>query len=283
ATGALGPAIASALSTAGYRVQILSRHTSMARPLLPNNVRIAPIDYTSRTDLENVLRGQDAVISTLGDTAGAYAAQRALIEASFTAGVKRFMPSEFGSDTTNPRVRAMPFFREKIKQQEMLQALASAAHDFSWSILVTGPFLDWGLSVVPFIVNVGTRSAQLFDGGNVPFSTTRVSTVAKAVVRTLRRFDETANKTLFVHDGVTTQNAIISLEKPIMRNTGFNGVHVNNAALEATAWQDYQTPGVDPMSWVFSFINLSLWSWDGNRGICEHTQTDNGLLGLDDL
>ena len=32
--------------------------------------------------------------------------------------------------------------------------------DFSYSILITGPFLDWGLSVVPFIINVGARSAE---------------------------------------------------------------------------------------------------------------------------
>jgi len=100
------------------------------------------------------------VISTLGDTAGAVTAQKALIEASTTNSVKRFIPSEFGSDTMNTRVRSFPFFADKLKHQDMLQRAASEHPSFSYSILITGPFLDWGLSVVPFIINVGSRSAQ---------------------------------------------------------------------------------------------------------------------------
>lgn len=53
-----------------------------------------------------------------------------------------------------------PFFAAKIKHQQRLREAARFYRDFSYSILITGPFLDWGLSVVPFIVNIGTRSAE---------------------------------------------------------------------------------------------------------------------------
>ena len=53
-----------------------------------------------------------------------------------------------------------PFFAAKIKHQRRLREVAGVRTDFSYSILITGPFLDWGLSVVPFIVNVGARSAE---------------------------------------------------------------------------------------------------------------------------
>lgn len=119
------------------------------------------MDYTDHEQLEAALQGQHAVISTLGDTAGAVAAQEALIHASIAVGVKRFIPSEFGSDTMNPRVRSFPFFADKLRHQEMLKQTAEAnPTSFSYSIVITGPFLDWGLSVVPFILNVGAESTE---------------------------------------------------------------------------------------------------------------------------
>ena len=107
-----------------------------------------------------MLKSQDAVISTVGDTPGAVAAQKNLIEASIATGVKRFIPSEFGSDTMNAKVRSLPFFADKLKHQDLLERAAAEHEGFSYSIMITGPFLDWGLSVVPFIINVGSRSAQ---------------------------------------------------------------------------------------------------------------------------
>ena len=117
------------------------------------------VDYGNLPALQHLLKGQDAVISALGDTADAVAAQEVLIHAALAAGVKRFIPSEFGSDTMNMRVRSMPFFANKLKHRDMLEKASANNASFTYSILITGPFLDWGLSVVPFIINVGTRSA----------------------------------------------------------------------------------------------------------------------------
>jgi len=150
-----------ALHRDGFQVQALTRKgtTSTAKVVI-RGVKVVEVDYGNAAELLELLSGQDAVISTLGDTAGAVAAQRALIEASVAAGVKRFIPSEFGSDTKNERVRSFPFFADKLKHQELLERAAAECPDFTYSIIITGPFLDWGLSVVPFIVNVGNRTAQ---------------------------------------------------------------------------------------------------------------------------
>ena len=117
-------------------------------------------DYTDSVFLREALQGQDAVVSCLGDTPGAVEAQRNLIEASIAAGVRRFMPSEFGSDTTNMHVRSLPFFKAKLEHQALLREAAARDAAFSYSLLITGPFLDWGLSIVPLILNMGTRTAE---------------------------------------------------------------------------------------------------------------------------
>ena len=158
-TGAIGPAVVEALCEAGFEVQALTRATPV-KNALHANAAIIEIDYRDEQRLQELLVGQDAVISALGDSAGAVEAQEALIHVSVAAGVKRFIPSEFGSDTANERVRSFPFFADKIRHQKLLERAALESPEFTYSYMITGPFLDWGLTVVPFIINVGTRSAD---------------------------------------------------------------------------------------------------------------------------
>jgi len=83
----------------------------------------------------------DAVVSNLsGPALGAH--QFALIDAAKIAGVKRFLPSEFGSDTTNQKVLEWAeFLREK---KQVVDHLKTKEGDgFEWTSLITGLFLDW--------------------------------------------------------------------------------------------------------------------------------------------
>lgn len=118
------------------------------------------MNYNDKNALQEVLRGQDAVVSCLGDVPAAVLAQESLLSACLAVGVKRFIPSEFGSDTTNECVASYPFFQAKVDHQARLREAAVSYEDFSYTLLITGPFLDWGLSKVPFIINVGTRTAE---------------------------------------------------------------------------------------------------------------------------
>jgi hypothetical protein len=53
-------------------------------------------DVENPSSLKNVLRGFDVVVSTL--SGGGFGAQVGLVQAAREAGVKRFVPSEFGID-----------------------------------------------------------------------------------------------------------------------------------------------------------------------------------------
>ena len=159
-TGAIGASIIQSLGTAGFQVQALTRMQPDAVPGAPRPINAIEVDYSDEETLCNILRGQDAVVSCLGDTSAAVEAQEALLKACISAGVKRFIPSEFGSDTTNERVRSYPFFAAKVELQQRLEEAFREHDDFSYSLLITGPFLDWGLSTVPFIINIGNRTAE---------------------------------------------------------------------------------------------------------------------------
>lgn len=56
--------------------------------------------------------------------------------------MKRFIPSEFGSDTASERVReVVPIFNGKRAIIEY--AKTKEGSGFSWTGVITGPFFDW--------------------------------------------------------------------------------------------------------------------------------------------
>jgi hypothetical protein len=66
---------------------------------------------------------------------------------------------------------------------------------------------------VGFIINPALHAAALYNGGDVPFSTTTLADVAKAIVGVIKNQDHTANRILYVHSAVTTQNKLIQYAK----------------------------------------------------------------------
>jgi len=64
-----------------------------------------------------------------------------MIDAAVAAGVKRFMPSEWGSNSANERcVSLVPLIREKRGVVEYLRG--REAEGMSWTKFVTGQFFD---------------------------------------------------------------------------------------------------------------------------------------------
>ncbi|EQB51695.1 hypothetical protein CGLO_08729 [Colletotrichum gloeosporioides Cg-14] len=211
ATGNLGPAILTALrSSKRFDVTVLTRTGSSHQ--FPADVTVKYVDYDNPALLTEAVRGQDAVVSTL--SVFGPDVQKALVDASVTAGVKRFLPSEFGSSTENPKAQTIPIFGTKLQLQEYLKAKAQSNPTFTYSLLFCGPFLDWGLSS-GMLVDVKNKTAVLRDGGNVLFSASRLSTVGQAVVGILSHPAETTNRAVYVKDLDVTQSQIISVAKEI--------------------------------------------------------------------
>jgi uncharacterized protein YbjT (DUF2867 family) len=125
ATSNLSPAILSQLLAANFTVTVLTRHNSTSTPTFPPTVTVHPVDYDSIDSPTTALKGQDAVISTLGSLA--ISVQTRLIDAALASGVRRFIPSEFGCDTRNALTRKLPIYADKITIQTYL---AQKAHEY---------------------------------------------------------------------------------------------------------------------------------------------------------
>jgi hypothetical protein len=77
---------------------------SNASSRLPNhaNLGVAEVNFDSVTSLTRAIRGHTIVIASL-PVATLVGSQNALIDASVAAGVTRFFPSDFGTDTLNAK------------------------------------------------------------------------------------------------------------------------------------------------------------------------------------
>lgn len=128
-----------ALLNAGFTVTALTRAESGAT--FPSSVIVKKVDYTSSSSIAEALKGQDAVVSTIATLA--LATQNTLVEEAAKAGVKRFIPSEFGVNTQRVTGGIKAILGAKIALQEQLGKVAAANPGFSWTGLATGLFFDW--------------------------------------------------------------------------------------------------------------------------------------------
>jgi hypothetical protein len=97
------------------------------------------------------------------------------------AGVKRFLPPDFGCDIANPKTAALPVFGYKLVTHKKLREIAAARPDFTYTLVCNNAFLDWGLKENVLLAWKDGKP-KLFDGGNTLFSATMLETVGQAVV-----------------------------------------------------------------------------------------------------
>lgn len=237
---------------------------------------VIPVDYDSLESLTNAFKGQDAVVSILASAA--IATQLRLVEAATKAHVKRFIPSEFGSNLQAEKTRALPLFKDKVAVQDALKKEAESG-DLTYTLISTGPFLDWGLSV-GFIINLKGKSANLYDGGDRIFSATTLPSIGKAVVGVLKHPEETKNRTVYVQDTATSLKHLTALSKKATGVEGWTETVVSIDEVLEQAWAELKQPKPNPAIFALNFIKAAIFG----EGYGSHFEKlDNDLLGIKEL
>ncbi|KAI1749144.1 NAD(P)-binding protein [Xylaria castorea] len=273
-TGNLGPAVLQQLLEAGLDVTVLTR--KQASHNLPSSAKVVEVDYESLESLTNALQDHDAVVSTLGGAA--LAGQLLLVEAAAKAGVKRFVPSEFGSNTVHPKTSQLPAFKGKLAVQAALKKEAQTS-GMTYTLVLTGPFFDWGLRV-GLVADVKGRNITLWDGGDRVFSTTSLPTIGRAVVGVLKHPEETKNRAVYVQDTALSLKQLLEIAK---RATGSDDWKVDNTSLDDhvnKGWEELRKPQPDPAKFVFNFISAAIW---GEGYGARFDKLDNELLGIKEM
>ncbi|KAI0178414.1 hypothetical protein BJ166DRAFT_620285 [Pestalotiopsis sp. NC0098] len=273
ATGNLGPSILDQLLKAGFEVTVLTRQGSTHK--FPDNVHVERVDYDSLESVTEALKGQDAFISTLADVA--LSKQLLLVQAAADAGVKRFLPSEFGSDASHPKTSQLPIYKDKLAVHSALEKEAAAGR-LTYTLVITGAFFDWGLSV-GWIADARNRSITMYDGGERMFSTTTLSDVGRAVAGVLKHPDETKNRAVYVHSAALTLKRLSELGQQAT-GTAWDENMVSIDEQLAQAWAEFNSGSSDPSAFDIKFINTSVWG-EGYAGYFK--TVDNELLGIEEL
>ncbi|KAJ9614763.1 hypothetical protein H2204_014461 [Knufia peltigerae] len=277
ATGDVGLTIVSAFLSNAYTVTALTRQGPNNSSRLPrhDDLQVVEVDYTSVPSMTRALKDTFMVVSTL--TTAFVGDQIPLIDAAVAAGVKRFIPSEYGSDVYNAKRNALPVFAGKVKTHEHLKKVAAANPDFSYTIICCGPFLDWSFN--GFVLNVPEHSAVVYNGGNVRYSTANLDSVGRAVVNVVRKFDDTANRPVYIQDAIVTQNEMIQYAKD-KDGKEWDLVHKSTDDMYDAAMKELAKGNTDfatMMGFIFSA------GFGEGYGLDFSDHLDNELLGIEGL
>lgn len=273
-SGRLGPAILEQLLKNKFDVTVLTRHDSTAT--FPASAKVERVDYTSKESLVAALQGHDSVVSAIASPA--LDKQLLLIDAAVEAGVRRFIPSEFGSDTSNAKAAALPLFRGKLATQKSLtERAASSSGSFTYTIVVTGPLLGWALT--QGFMSIGDKRASLYDGGDRIFSTTTLLTVGRTVCAVLEHPTETENRVVRVHDTATTLNKLLAMAK---RAAGEDGWAISKPSVDELLGRSWAGVKQGKFDWpTLSGFVVTASMGEGYGGKLENT--DNQLLGIPEM
>ncbi|CAG8224194.1 unnamed protein product [Penicillium salamii] len=273
ASGNVGPAVLEQLLIAGFDVTVLTRQGS--DHTFDPRAHVAKVDYESLDSIKNALTGQEVVVSTLNAGAVPLAIHLRIIDAAVAAGVKRFVPSEFGSNTVNPQTAKLPVFGDKINVQEHLKK-ASQDSGLSYSLLITGPFLDWGLKN-GFILNLSGPVVPLYDGGERPFSSTTLSGVGKGVVGIINNLDFTKNTAVYIDEARVSQKELLRLS-----GKATDTEIVATADLEKEGFEELKKPSPNPAIIATRFIWRAIFG-EGFGSLNDPQDVSNELFGLKPL
>ncbi|KAL7794423.1 hypothetical protein V8C37DRAFT_69102 [Trichoderma ceciliae] len=211
ASGNTGKVVLKALLDAGkFNVTVLRRSGSSST--FPDNIKVIDVDFESVDSLAAALSGQDVVISTVGSSA-LVNEQKKLADAAVAAGVKRFLPSEYGCDLDHELVAKLPAFASKVEVEKYLKEKARTT-SLSYTLIYCGPFFDWGLEH-DFLFKSSGSKPILYDGGNNVFSTSTLATISEAVVAILSKPEETKNRAVRFQSTAISQKALFELAKEV--------------------------------------------------------------------
>ncbi|OHE91453.1 hypothetical protein CORC01_13272 [Colletotrichum orchidophilum] len=213
ASGSIGTVILQALLNAPsititivQRISSTTTGTSTATSLPPSTRLITIPDTYPDSSLVAAFAGQDAVINCM--TTLAVNTQLRIISAAVKAHVRRYIPSEFGLNNNNLDARSLcSVFREKGEVQDFLRSLE---HRMEWMSIACGMWIRWSAKHDFLGMHISTKKFVFWDDGQGWFSATTEENTALALVNALtQKWEETANKVVWLSDFALTQRMLL--------------------------------------------------------------------------
>ncbi|KAK0103707.1 hypothetical protein ONS95_005714 [Cadophora gregata] len=256
-----------------FNVTILTRKSSTAT--FPAGITVINTDY-SQDDLVEKFKGQDAVISVVGMSG--FSQQKSFIDAAISAGVKRFIPSEFSSNTLSPAVlQLLPMFGQKKEVLEYLKEKESSG--LTWTTIWPALLFDSGLKNGFLGFDIASHTANIWDQGTSKFTLTNDDQLGRSAIAVLDRPDQTANKNIYIASFETSQKEVFSaLEQATAAKWSVTDTTTEKEVAEAS-----EKIGKGDFSGAFALVRATSF---GNRpglrvNYVRDEELSNELLGLE--
>ncbi|KAK4061013.1 hypothetical protein Trihar35433_9938 [Trichoderma harzianum] len=170
-----------------------------------------------------------------------------------------------------PSVRAVPYLRAKGLIQDLLKELGMA-----YTILYTGPFLEWGLD--NFFVDWKTATANVWNGGDISVGMSTLADTGRAVVGVLLNPKETENKAFYTTTGMATQNEILSAVQEGRPDLKLSIIHQDSKSSLAAAYEAAKAGRGMEFEVARDFLGSTIFGLEIEAGV--PYGRDNDLLGI---
>ena len=168
------------VKTGKHTVTAITRADSTTK--LPEGVQVKSVNYDDKSTIVEALRGQDALIITMGVTAPKDQEAK-LIEAAAEANVPWVLPNEWSPDMFNESLSndtLMGIARKQIR--DLIPKLGKS----SYIAVSTGFWYEWSLAIpIAYGFDFTNRTVTLYDEGETPICTSTWPQVGRAVASLL--------------------------------------------------------------------------------------------------
>ncbi|MCJ1405779.1 hypothetical protein MMC11_009009 [Xylographa trunciseda] len=155
------------LKNGKHKVTAITREGSTNK--IADGVHVKKVDYDDPSSLVDALKGQDALIITMGVMAPP-AQQTKLVEAAAAAGVPWIIPNEFGGDGLNEEAGNDIFLREAKKAvRDHIEKLGKS----SWIGIACGFWYEYSLGGGPYRYGFDfkKKTVTMYNDGNTRINT----------------------------------------------------------------------------------------------------------------
>ncbi|EFQ34744.1 NmrA-like family protein [Colletotrichum graminicola] len=207
ASGSIGSFVLAALEAqSDFTITLLQRSSSKAE--LPSHLRTITIADTYPTEeLVQAFADQDVIVNCM--TSLSVADQFRMIDAAITAGVRRYVPSEYGLNNMRPDAQALnAVFHDKGKVQEYLRSKGDQGV-LEWMSISCGMWMKWSMAHEFLGMHVKDKRFVIWDDGEGLMSFTTEENTATGLVRALQTPAETKNTNVLLSDFAASQKQIL--------------------------------------------------------------------------
>ncbi|KAL0930586.1 isoflavone reductase family protein (NmrA-like family protein) [Colletotrichum truncatum] len=229
ANGSIGSYVLAALEAqSDLTITLLQRSSSKTK--LPSHLKTITIADTYPTnELVPAFTGQDVIVNCM--TSLSVADQFRMIDAAITAGVKRYVPSEYGLNNMRPDAQALnAVFHDKGKVQEYLRSKADQGV-LEWMSISCGMWLKWSMVHEFLGMHVKEKRFVFWDNGEGLMSFTTEENTATGLVKALQMPEETRNTNVLLSDFAVSQKQLLD-------------------AIERIQGAKYETETIDSLAYI---------------------------------